>query len=168
MFPAITFIGGGNMACSLIGGLIADGCPAKNITVAEPDADKLAQLKHKLGINTATDNALAVNAANVVILAVKPQVLQTVCKNLAQSLQQHKPLIISIAAGIRSDDIDRWSGSNQAIVRCMPNTPALLRCGVTGLYANANVSNQQRDIAQAILAAAGVDRKSTRLNSSHQ
>ena len=156
MFPAITFIGGGNMASSLIGGLIADGCPAKNITVAEPDADKLAQLKHKLGINTATDNALAVNAANVVILAVKPQVLQTVCKNLAQSLQQHKPLIISIAAGIRSDDIDRWSGSNQAIVRCMPNTPALLRCGVTGLYANANVSNQQRDIAQAILAAAGV------------
>jgi pyrroline-5-carboxylate reductase len=156
MFPHITFIGGGNMAASLIGGLIADGCPAGHITVAEPDASKLAQLQQHFGVNTNIDNNTAIASAQVVILAVKPQIMQPVCHHLGNTVQQNKPLIISIAAGIRSHDIDRWLGNNTAIVRCMPNTPALLRCGATGLFANNKVTASQRDIAQRILSAAGI------------
>lgn len=156
MFPNISFIGGGNMAGSLIGGMIADGCPPGNITVAEPDAVKLADLHKAFGVNTHTNNNLAIASAQVVILAIKPQIMQPVCRDMAASVQQHKPLIISIAAGIRSHDIDRWLGSTNAIVRCMPNTPALLRCGATGLFANAQVAAKQRDIAQRILSSAGM------------
>ena len=150
MYPHMTFIGGGNMAASLIGGLIADGCPADHISVAEPDADKLAQLQQDFGVNTNTDNNLAIASAQVVILAVKPQIMQPVCRQLSNKIQQQKPLIISIAAGIRSHDMNRWLGNNTAIVRCMPNTPALLRCGATGLFANAKVNASQREIAQRI------------------
>ena len=158
MFPTITFIGGGNMASSLIGGLIADGCPAHHITVTEPDAGKLEYLKNTFAVHIQTDNNLAVAAAQVVILAVKPQILQPVCRALSVTVQQSRPLIISIAAGIRSGDIDRWLGKHLAIVRCMPNTPALLRCGITGLYANAKVNTEQRDTAERILSAAGSTR----------
>jgi pyrroline-5-carboxylate reductase len=155
MFPTITFIGGGNMASSLIGGLIADGCPAKNITVTEPDSDKLQQLHKSFGVHTTRDNNQAIASAQAVILAVKPQILQSVCRELASSIAKNNPLVISIAAGIRSGDIDRWLGDNRAIVRCMPNTPALLRCGVTGLFANNNVNATQREIAQRLLSSAG-------------
>lgn len=156
MFPHITFIGGGNMAASLIGGLIADGCPARHITVAEPDASRLALLQQDFGVNTGSDNNLAMASAQVVVLAVKPQILQGVCRLLGNRAQQLQPLIISIAAGIRCQDIDRWLGNNNAIVRCMPNTPALLRCGATGLFANSKVSASQREIAQRILSSAGI------------
>lgn len=154
-FPTICFIGGGNMASSLISGLIADGCLASQITVAEPDAAKLIQLQKTFGINTRTDNNAAVASAEVVMLAVKPQILQAVCRDLSAIIQQHKPLLISIAAGVRSGDIDRWLGHNNAIVRCMPNTPALLRCGITGLFANPRVNAQQQQITEKILSAAG-------------
>lgn len=156
MFPTITFIGGGNMAGSLIGGLIADGCSPGNITVAEPDAGKLAQLHQTYGVQTHTDNNIAAANAQVVMLAVKPQIMQPVCRDLAKIIQQKKPLIISIAAGIRTRDMDRWLGNNNAIVRCMPNTPALLRCGATGLFANQKVDAKQREIAQLILSSAGI------------
>ncbi|HEX5636476.1 MAG TPA: pyrroline-5-carboxylate reductase, partial [Gammaproteobacteria bacterium] len=89
------------------------------------------------------------------ILAVKPQIMQPVCRDLCPVIQQKKPLLISIAAGIRSQDMDRWLGNNTAIVRCMPNTPALLRCGATGLFANNRVNVEQQKIAQRILSAAG-------------
>jgi len=144
------------MAASMIGGLIADGCPATQITVAEPDQDKLARLKQDFGVHTSTDNTLAVAAAQIVVLAVKPQIMQPVCRALAASVQKNRPLIISIAAGIRSDDINRWLGGDCAMVRCMPNTPSLLRCGATGLFANTRASSQQRADAERILRAAGM------------
>ena len=121
------------MASSLIGGLLANGHAAANITVAEPDNEKLQQLQQQFKINITTDNSSAVNNSNVVILAVKPQMLQQVCRDLAPAIQTRQPLVISIAAGIRSTDIDRWLGNGCALVRCMPNTPSLIQLGATGL-----------------------------------
>lgn len=156
MSANITFIGGGNMAASLIGGLIANQYSADCITVAEPDADKLQQHKQTYNINVTTDNNQAVANSDVVVLAVKPQILQQICRDIADSVQKQQPLIISIAAGIRSTDIDRWLGNQCAVVRCMPNTPALLQAGATGLYANNQVSAEQKKAAENILSAAGM------------
>ncbi|MGD2120044.1 MAG: pyrroline-5-carboxylate reductase [Chromatiales bacterium] len=156
MTSQITFIGGGNMAASLIGGLISNGQPADSIRVAEPDAERLNTLQAQYGVQVSTDNPAAVEAADLLVLAVKPQILQTVCRDLADSVQQRRPLIISVAAGIRSADIERWLGGELAIVRCMPNTPALLQQGATGLFANARVSGPQRTQAETILQAAGI------------
>ena len=144
------------MATSLIGGLIANQFLPGNITVAEPDQDKLDQLQHQFAIQTTTSNQQAVERSNVLVLAVKPQIMQTVCKDLASIVQQTKPLIISIAAGIRSSDINRWLGNHCAIVRCMPNTPALIQCGATGLFANQQVTDKQNNLAEQILSAAGL------------
>lgn len=144
------------MAISLISGLIANQYPVDCITVAEPDADKLNLHQQTFGIHTHTDNNVAIANSDVIVLAVKPQILQDVCRQIAQVVQEKQPLIISIAAGIRSTDIDRWLGKERALVRCMPNTPALLQAGATGLYANEKVSPQQRNIADQILSAAGI------------
>ena len=152
----IIFIGGGNMATSLIGGLIANQYPASDITVAEPDQSKLDQLQQQFSVQTNTVNQQAIEQSKVVVLAVKPQILQSVCKDLAPVVQQTKPLLISIAAGIRSTDINRWLGNNCAIVRCMPNTPALIQCGASGLFANPQVSVEQHRLAEQILSAAGM------------
>lgn len=144
------------MATSLIGGLIGNHYPADKITVAEPDTAKLLQLEQQYSLNTSTDNAAVIAHSDIVILAVKPQILQTVCRDMAASIQSRQPLIISIAAGIRSTDIERWLGGNCALVRCMPNTPSLIRCGATGLFANVRVTAEQRQLAENILAAAGI------------
>jgi len=156
MDSKISFIGGGNMATSLIGGLIANQFPAHNITVAEPDQSKLDELHQQFAIHTNTRNQQAVAQSDVVLLAIKPQIMQTVCKDLAATIQQTKPLVISIAAGIRSTDINRWLGNNCAIVRCMPNTPALIQCGASGLFANEQVTAEQHRTAEQILSAAGM------------
>ena len=156
MNSRIAFIGGGNMAASLIGGLLANGYPANLITVSEPDAEKLDQLAGQYGINTSQDNNQAAGSADVVVLAVKPQIMQSVCRALSSAIQKKQPLIISIAAGIRGNDIDRWLGGNCALVRCMPNTPALLQAGATGLYANDRVSAEQKSVAENILSTAGI------------
>jgi len=152
----ITFIGGGNMATSLIGGLIANHYPADHITVAEPDAEKLKLQQENYQVNISTDNNQAIEKTDVVVLAVKPQILQKVCRDISTSVQTKKPLIISIAAGIRSTDINRWLGNNNALVRCMPNTPSLVQTGATGLYANEQVSDIQKETAENILGAAGI------------
>ncbi|NNG13758.1 MAG: pyrroline-5-carboxylate reductase [Gammaproteobacteria bacterium] len=154
--PHIAFIGGGNMAASIIGGLITDGYATDCIHVAEPDADKRQALATRFGIHTETDNNAAVAMAQAVVLATKPQVLNEVCADMADAVQQHQPLIISIAAGIRSTDIDRWLGGNTAIVRSMPNTPAMVQSGATGLFANAQVSDTQRELAESIMRAVGI------------
>lgn len=156
MSAKITFIGGGNMAASLIGGLIANQYPTDNITVAEPDADKLKQHQQTFNVAINTDNNLAIANSEVVVLAVKPQVIQQVCRDIANTVQNQHPLIISIAAGILSTDIDRWLGGQCSVVRCMPNTPALLQAGATGLYANEKVSKEQKNTAENILSAAGI------------
>lgn len=151
----ITFIGGGNMATSLVGGLIADHYPAERITVTDPAADKREWLSQQFGIRTSADNPSAVESADVVVLAVKPQVMREVIADLAATLAQCRPLVVSIAAGVRESDISRWLGCEGPVVRCMPNTPALLQSGVSVLYPNAQVDSAQRDIAESILRAVG-------------
>ena len=155
--PRIAFIGGGNMAASLIGGLRAQGLPASAICASDPGADRRTELHDVLGIDTFADNAQAVAGADVVVLAVKPQVMQTVCRDLAPHLQASQ-LIVSIAAGITCASLQQWLGADtpRAIVRCMPNTPALLRQGVSGLFANAAVSDEQKRQAEQLLSAVGL------------
>ena len=155
MNAGIAFIGGGNMATSLVGGLIAAGTAPASILVAEPDAKQREQLGRQFGI-AVTDNNLETLEQNVVVLSVKPQLLQTVCRQLAPAARVAEPLYVSIAAGIRTGDIARWLGSNVAVVRCMPNTPALIRCGATALYASSTVNETQKQQAEAILQAAGL------------
>jgi pyrroline-5-carboxylate reductase len=152
----IAFIGGGNMARSLIGGLIRNGASAQNVAVAEPNAELLDALMRDFHVATHASNEQASNAADVVVLAVKPQVMKTVCAGLHAIVQARKPLIITIAAGIRIDQLERWLGPGIPIVRCMPNTPVLIGAGATGLCANAHANATQRGLAQRILGAAGL------------
>ncbi|PIE20702.1 MAG: pyrroline-5-carboxylate reductase [Neptuniibacter caesariensis] len=153
--PILAFIGAGNMARAIIGGLINNGYPAEKIWASEPDESRLEDLKAQ-GLQTTTDNNIAVAAAEIVVLAVKPQILKPVTEALAATVQAKKPLIISVAAGILSTSIDRWLGENTAIVRCMPNTPALVQTGANGLYANKQVTAQQRQQAEHVLQATGM------------
>jgi pyrroline-5-carboxylate reductase len=152
----LTFIGGGNMATSLIGGLVADNIDPNQITVSDSDEAQREALAASFAVHTGADNATAAAEADVVVLAVKPQILKDVAKALAAVVQERQPLLVSVAAGVRSDDIERWLGGNVAVVRAMPNTPALVQTGATALYANARVSADQRDLAESILRAAGL------------
>ncbi|MGB1109572.1 MAG: pyrroline-5-carboxylate reductase [Gammaproteobacteria bacterium] len=154
--PVIAFIGGGNMASALLNGLVADGYPTGALIVTDPDDSKRQTMESSLGIRTTGDNDFAVGEAQVVVLAVKPQVLRGVCESIRDAVQRRKPLIISIAAGVRSSDIERWLGDDLAVVRCMPNTPAMVGAGATGLLANQRVSAEQRQQAEMLLRAAGV------------
>ncbi|WP_217476002.1 pyrroline-5-carboxylate reductase [Stutzerimonas stutzeri] len=155
--PRIAFIGGGNMAASLIGGLRAQGIPASAICASDPGADRRTELHDVHGIEAFADNAQAIAGADVVVLAVKPQVMQAVCRDLAAHLQAHQ-LLVSIAAGITCASLQQWLGADtpRAIVRCMPNTPALLRQGVSGLFANPTVSDEQKGQAEQLLSAVGL------------
>jgi pyrroline-5-carboxylate reductase len=152
----IGFIGGGNMATSLIGGLISDECRADNIWVADPDAERRDALASRFGINVTADNTELVAVVDVVVLAVKPQVLHEVSRALSETVQAKRPLVLSVAAGIRIGDIDRWLGGDNAIVRTMPNTPSLVQSGATALYANERVSGEQRELAEGIMRAVGL------------
>jgi pyrroline-5-carboxylate reductase len=154
--PRIAFIGAGNMAASIIGGLVAEGFSAQSIAAADPSAESLARIQGVAPVRIATDNHSAVADADVVVLAVKPQVMRTVAEALAPALQAGKPLLISIAAGIEVASLARWLGPDLPIVRCMPNTPALVQRGATALYANAAVSAAQRELADRILRAVGI------------
>ena len=153
--PVIAFIGGGNMARSLIGGLDKRGKGGRAVQVAEPNEELREQLARDFGVTTHADNADAVRDALVWVFAVKPQVMRTVAEALAAKAQARRPLVISIAAGITGVQLERWLGGDLPIVRAMPNTPALLGAGATGLHANANVDAEGRKLAQALLAAAG-------------
>lgn len=150
----IAFIGAGNMAASLIGGLRAKGLQAQQIRASDPGAETRARVSAEHGIDTFADNAEAIQGVDVIVLAVKPQAMKAVCESLRPSLQPHQ-LVVSIAAGITCASMNRWLGA-QPIVRCMPNTPALLRQGASGLYANAQVSAAQREQAGQLLSAVGI------------
>lgn len=150
----IAFIGAGNMAASLIGGLRAQGVPAAAIRASDPGAEQRALIAAEHGIELFADNAEAVAGAEVVVLAVKPQVMKAVCQALAAHLRPEQ-LIVSIAAGIGCASLEAWLGE-RPVVRCMPNTPALLRQGVSGLFANARVSAAQRQQAEQLLGAVGL------------
>ncbi|WNK20669.1 pyrroline-5-carboxylate reductase [Halomonas piscis] len=156
MDTQITFIGAGNMASAIIGGLTQSGTAADSITATAPDRDQLADIGARLGIRTTADNAAAAATADVLVLAVKPQLMREVCQGLAESVQQARPLIISIAAGLDATTIDGWLGGGNALVRCMPNTPSLVGQGASGLYANDRVSNAQRDTATRLMQAVGL------------
>lgn len=155
MTITIGFIGAGNMASALVGGLLARGHQAQNFALADAQPAQLVGFKEQ-GLFTTANNADVFERANVIVLAVKPQVLCEVLKPLALMAQAKKPLIISIAAGIPLASIDRWLGGNMAIVRAMPNTPALVQTGATGLYANPTVTNEQKHQAEMILNAVGL------------
>ena len=152
----LAFIGAGNMARSLVGGLIADGWDPAVIGVSDPDAHQLGALTAHFKVSTDTDNRAILAGRDVVVLAVKPQILREVASGIADQIQQLCPLVISIAAGVRSSDLERWLGGNCAVVRCMPNTPALVQTGATALFATRKVSNEQKDLAESILRAAGL------------
>ena len=152
---SIAFIGGGNMARSLIGGLVAAGTDAARIRVAEPVDTLRAGLADDFGVTVCTEAADAVEDAGTWVFAVKPQVMRTVCEALASHAREDRPLAISIAAGITTTQIARWLGMDPGIVRCMPNTPALLGAGVTGLFASRAVDAAGRSSAEALLHTAG-------------
>jgi pyrroline-5-carboxylate reductase len=152
----ISFIGGGNMAASLIGGLIADGRDPASIYVTDVDTAKLEALADAFRIQTSSDNEEAVRLASAVVFAVKPQAMAPVVKGVAVAGKAHRPLFVSIAAGVREPDILRWLGFDAAIVRSMPNTPALVGSSATALYANAFVSDEQQSLAESVLRAVGL------------
>ncbi|XKH59839.1 pyrroline-5-carboxylate reductase [Halomonas sediminis] len=156
MATQITFIGAGNMAGAIIGGLIDSGMAPSSITATSPSDAALAPVSERFGINTQTDNSTAVANADVVVLAVKPQIMRDVCEKMRDSIQHQRPLIISIAAGLDATTIDTWLGGGLAVVRCMPNTPSLVGCGASGLYANAAVSEQQHQTATQLMEAVGL------------
>lgn len=149
----IAFIGGGNMATALIGGLAGKLTAGENIHVADPNADALQKLAQQFGVTTAPSAGAALAQADVIVLAVKPQQMKDVVAQVKPHLG--KQLVLSIAAGIRAADLSRWFGGHGAIVRSMPNTPALIGKGITGMVALPGVSAEQRDAADAILRAVG-------------
>jgi pyrroline-5-carboxylate reductase len=144
------------MAVSLIGGLIANQHDAAQITACDINADQLQRLHELYRIETSPDALAVADTAEVVMLAVKPQVMREVCTTLSDLPPNPKQLFISIAAGVPMDAIDNWLGGGRSVVRCMPNTPALLQLGATGLVANAQVNSTQRESAEHIMQAVGI------------
>lgn len=149
----IAFIGAGNMAASLIGGMRAQGVEASRLRASDPGAETRARIQAEQGIEVFEDNAQAIAGADVIVLAVKPQVMKAVCQTLQPELKAGQ-LVVSIAAGITCQSLQGWLG-DCPVVRCMPNTPSLLRQGVSGLYATAEVSDAQRQQAEQLLSAVG-------------
>ena len=150
----IAFIGAGNMAASLIGGLRAKGLDAAQIRASDPGEETRARVSAEHGIEVFADNADAIQGVDVIVLAVKPQAMKAVCEAIRPNLKPNQ-LVVSIAAGITCASMNNWLGA-QPIVRCMPNTPALLRQGVSGLFATSEVSAEQRQQAEELLSAVGI------------
>lgn len=161
MTQHIGFIGGGNMARSLIGGMMANGFPPQHVHVCDTNADALAGLEKEFNVRT-TDNAHAIiNDCDAVMLAVKPQVMEKVVSSVCDAITQHTPLLISIAAGITTHALNDWgTGGDDSIqlpiVRCMPNTPSLLQCGATAMFATPAVSAEQKNLTDTLLNAVGI------------
>ena len=156
MTRKIAFIGGGNMAASLVGGLVESGHPSGDIVVSEPVADKRRALAGRFAVGVTADNREAVSASDVVVLAVKPQDMAQAVTGAAGAVREREALVVSIAAGTRIARILEWLGYPAPVVRTMPNTPALLGCGATALFANEAVTGAQRDAAETILRSAGI------------
>lgn len=156
MTTKLGFIGGGNMASALIGGLIKnDRVEAQNIFVFEPNDEQAAKLTDQFKIQLASNNENLIEQVDIVVLAIKPQVLRSVLRLLKESFKAKRPLIVSIVAGIRSASIENWLDGNYAVIRVMPNTPSLVGAGASGLYATKGVSDQQKVSAEELLGAVG-------------
>lgn len=156
MTHSIAFIGGGNMATSLISGLVHAGWAGDQVTVVDRNADKRQALSEQYGVQTAESATAEVLAADALVLAVKPQALADTARALAPELGANRPLILSVAAGVSLAALGQWLGADAALVRAMPNTPSLLGVGATGLYAADNVSSGQRQLADDIMTTAGI------------
>jgi pyrroline-5-carboxylate reductase len=152
----ITFIGCGNMGRSLIGGLIANGLPVNSITGTDINAEQRQTATSQFNIEVLEDNRQAIKGADVVVLAIKPQSMQKTLQAIRADLAQEKPLLISIAAGIQLSHLGQWAGEELAIVRTMPNTPALIQSGATALCANQRTSDTHRDLAETIMRSVGL------------
>jgi pyrroline-5-carboxylate reductase len=149
----LVFIGGGNMASAMIGGLLKQGWRAADIAIVDISTEARERISKATGVQAYADIADGMAGADCVLFAVKPQQLRETARAVAPLLSGR--LVVTIAAGIRSDDLARWLGNHQRIVRAMPNTPALVLEGMSGLYARPGVSAADRDAAQRILGAAG-------------
>ncbi len=154
--PVIGFIGAGNMAHCLISGLIANQYPAKHIWASDPSQESLDFIHHQCGIHTSTDNEVVVKNSEIIVLAVKPQVMKEVATSLRETILQRHPLVISIAAGITENALSHYLDHHAAIVRCMPNVAAFVGSGTTGMFANSYVTPLQHDLAENIMRAVGI------------
>lgn len=154
--PFIALIGAGHMGASLIGGLMANGHPPSRLIAADPHPEQCAALKQRFHIHTTTHNEEAVQQADVVILATKPQVMRQALLPLQSLLAVKKPLLLSVAAGLTTASLAQWAGTSLAIVRTMPNTPALIGHGATALFANAHVTEKEHALAESIMRAVGI------------
>ncbi len=155
-WPRVAIIGGGQMARALVGGWLARGAPAESIAIADPaeaQRDWLARRFQQIALHA--DNAKAAAQANVWVMAVKPQQLAEVAGALAILAAEQRPLVISIVAGIGAADLSRWLGGHASVVRAMPNRPALIGAGVTGLYAGSEVHDNDRATTERLLEAVG-------------
>ncbi|MDX5151295.1 MAG: pyrroline-5-carboxylate reductase, partial [Acidiferrobacterales bacterium] len=152
----IGFIGAGNMARSLASGLVNNGLAPDLLSMSDPDAGTREAIAAQLGVSVSPQNSDIVEASDILVFAVKPQVLKEVALGLTEVVQKKQPLVVSIAAGIRSDSLENWLGGNLPLVRVMPNTAALIGSGASGLYANARVDKAARNIAETIMRAVGV------------
>jgi pyrroline-5-carboxylate reductase len=153
--PSIALLGGGNMGRALLGGLIRRGMPKDSLRVGEADAGARRTLEQDLGVRTYADNEGAVREADVILLAVKPQDTGAVLSALRPELARRPRLLISVAAGIEIRSLESWCGEGCAVVRAMPNRPALVGAGATGVYASSTVSVSQKELAEHILQAVG-------------
>ena len=150
---SVAFVGAGNMTNSMVGGLLAAGFAPEDLAAADPIADSRDRLGAR-GIRVGDDNASITTGADLIVLAVKPQVLREVCNGLRGQLKR-KPVVVTIAAGIPAESVATWLGGDIAVVRCMPNTPALLGLGASALCAHGEVPARQRQQAEAVLGAVG-------------
>ena len=152
----VGLIGGGNMARAIGGGLLRGGMHVTDLLIAEPVPERCEQLRKELyGAMVTEDNNLVARSVDTLLFAVKPQILKTVCEALANEVQSSRPLIMSIAAGPRIDDINAWLGGGLSVVRVMPNQPALIDQGISALFANEQTSNEQKEQAERIMTAVG-------------
>jgi pyrroline-5-carboxylate reductase len=152
----VGFVGGGNMTLAIAGGLLNGGFPAARLHISESRAEQRARLRAALhGVAVDADNAALVADIDCLVLATKPQVLGDVCSGLRDAVQARRPLIISIAAGVRSHTIASWLGGGLAVIRVMPNQPAVLGLGASALFANQQASDEDRDLAATIVSAVG-------------
>jgi len=152
----VGLIGGGNMARAIGGGLLRGGMRATDLSIAEPNAEQSDRLRQELyGAMVTDDNERVARSSDVLLFAVKPQILRPVCEHVAKAVQQSRPLIMSIAAGPRIEDIDAWLGGGLSVVRVMPNQPALIDQGISALYANQRTSEARRELAEMIMSTVG-------------
>ena len=150
----IAFLGGGNMATSLVGALRARGVDAASMTVAEPLPARSESLAREFGVHTTPDNVSAARGADTIVIAVKPQDVRAVATGIAGAIADRRRLVVSVAAGIRLADLDRWLGGHAALVRAMPNRPALIGRGITALCAAPGISPQSPMRASSATRAA--------------